>query len=117
VAFFLVGFVCGCGGPPRPETVVTGTVTHQGQPVTGGTVIFEITGDRGPLPYPGEIAADGTYELTNGVPGPARIAVDTGIRKGLPDYFPLPERYADPDTSGLTYEVVKGKQQHDIVIE
>jgi hypothetical protein len=32
-------------------------------------------------------------------------------------YTPIPDRYSDPDKSGLTYEVTEGAQRHDFEIE
>jgi hypothetical protein len=29
-------------------------------------------------------------------------------------YVPIPEQYSDPESSGLTLDVKKGTQQHDI---
>ena len=105
----------GCGdSPPPPETVVTGTVTYQGKPVTGGIVYFVIGDGR---PYAGPIAEDGTYEVTYIVTGDASIAVDTNTKAGLPTHMELPPQYSSPSRSGLNYTVVEGKQTHDIVLE
>jgi hypothetical protein len=32
-------------------------------------------------------------------------------------HVPVPRRYADPKTSGLSYTVTPGKQSHDIRLE
>jgi hypothetical protein len=107
------GLLAGCDDtPPPPETVVTGRVSYQGKPVTGGTIIFQIEGKE--HPHMGVIYEDGTYELTYIVPGNATIAIDTGTKKGLPTYVELPRKYTSPSRSGLSYQVVEGPQTHNI---
>jgi hypothetical protein len=71
-ALSLLSFVCvGCGGGSDDlETgAVSGKVTHKGQPVTGGSVMFtpiSSTPDK-PLkgkPAAAEVGADGSFTLT-----------------------------------------------------
>lgn len=61
--FLLCLFLTGCGGKgDRPELgEVTGTVTMDGQPLSGVTVVF--TPDDG-RPARGKTDAEGKYELT-----------------------------------------------------
>lgn len=60
----------GCGGSDDPATAaVSGKVTRNGQPVSGGTVMFspQASADKkGPpgKPAAGEVGADGTFKLT-----------------------------------------------------
>src|SRR5262245_23845942 len=58
---------CSRKPPPAPATVA-GKVTFQGQPLSGGLVVFSPDPDRGGngKPARGEIAADGTYQLKLG---------------------------------------------------
>ena len=118
MAFILAACVGGCSddGEP-PVSTISGTVTFQGKPVTGGTLTFEMTTENGAVPYAGQIEPDGRYEITNAVPGKARISVETATQEGLPNFFPLPGRFANPTTSGLEYQVKEGIQQHNIVVE
>jgi hypothetical protein len=108
----------GCNAPPEPpETVVTGSVTYKGQPVTGGTLIFQMKNAGTKRPYAGQIYEDGTYELTYVVPGEALIAVETATKQGLSTYVELPRKYSSPTKSGLKYQVVEGPQAFDIKLD
>ncbi len=51
-------------GCDRPRSQVHGTVTYQGTPVAGGTIIFLGADNRA---YPTRIGSDGTY-VASGVP-------------------------------------------------
>lgn len=116
----LIAITCsGCGqqGEP-PASTVAGTVTFKGQPVTGGTLTFHIKDGNGKsLPFAGELDTEGNYELTNAVPGMATITVETATQKGLPNFFPLPDKFAKPAASGLTFEITLGHQEHNIELE
>jgi hypothetical protein len=125
----------GCGGSGRtPLGQVTGTVSYNGQPIASGTIIFEVPGARpanGKI-VGGQIQEVTTYDPNDGVPvGQAKIAVfateapasspaATGGDPGQPivideNYMgggakPLiPPKYNDPATSGLNWEIKKGK--------
>jgi hypothetical protein len=83
--------------------VVSGKVTYQKKPLAGGTIVF-VPAKKG-TPVTATIGEDGTYEV-KGVPvGECRVAVrpDEDQAKKLKALA----RYADPKTSGLTYEVKK----------
>jgi len=136
LAVVLLGSVLalGCGGQQdagRPKTVpVTGTVTHNGEPVEGATVAFQASG--GSQSAIGVTDAGGKYTLTTfesgdgAVPGAYQVKifkykVETGPAAAGEDsdnYVPpaegeeaaeaenlLPAQYADPTTSGLTATV------------
>jgi hypothetical protein len=127
----------GCGAE---SGAVTGTVSFQGKSVASGTVII-VGADS--LPYYGAIQDDGTYTIARVPTGLAKIAVlspgpDSGpnIRmayaasqrgfekkvaprafRGDPHkWFPLPEKCAEFDTSGLTLTVTRGTNELDIVL-
>lgn len=122
----------GCGGGTG---TVSGTVTHNGQPLPYGSVQFVSPGGA----FVSEIGPDGSYTI-NAVPtGVSKIsitcqdpkyveymkALSASARdpklpkpKGSPeDFNKIPNQYTDPNTSGLTYEVKSGKQTHDIVLK
>ncbi len=130
----------GCGGPKLGK--VTGRVTYNGKPVTGGKIMFYPESGRMAL---GEIAADGTYSLTTFKPGDGalvgthRIAVEaTKVGpgsmaapktfeeelKGVPPggkvlvagkvEWLVPEKYSRPETSGLTRKVEAGENKIDL---
>jgi hypothetical protein len=120
----------GCGG----TTDVSGTVTYQGKSVVFGTVV--LFGADG-VPKSGPIKPDGTFRVNGVKLGTAKVAVSSPrppgsqpVGKGRggrdaddkppPDEAPadpevirnwvaLPEKYTDPDKSGLTADVQPGR--------
>lgn len=154
----LGGLVClalvvGCSkGPARPKTYpVSGTVTLNGQPVDGATVVFvpktavqgaQAAGQQGPQVATGETDAQGRYQLgtfakgDGAVPGEylvkvfkyPKAATPTGPAGGDEDYQPpeenapppappknlLPEKYANEQTSGLSFTVEAKANTFDI---
>jgi hypothetical protein len=126
-ALLLLGALsaAGCGSGRQPLTPVRGTVNYRGLPLHGGVIVFTpdvSRGTRGNLAN-AEIQADGTYVLHTGdaagaVPGWHHVTVaavqaapgaSPGQRFAIPQSV-LPERYRDPDFSGLTEEVKAGKE-------
>jgi len=123
---------CGSGG----TGTVTGKVTYQGNVVKGGTVTF-IGKTQNSVAQIGE---DGKYTAEKVPVGEVKIAVETKSlasraalagRGSLPKeiagkgtqlspedaqrrYVPIPTNYASADTSGLTYTVKAGSQEHDL---
>jgi hypothetical protein len=118
----------GCGGTKGgPATIdVTGTITLNGTPVDGATVLFspDIGSSDGRLASQATTDAEGRFKLSTHVgggklksgivPGKYVIAIsklDTAPAKNTfspPKNLLLP-KYADPKTSLLTAEVVSGK--------
>jgi hypothetical protein len=127
----------GCGsGTPFPVEAVEGTVTLDGQPVEGAVLTFvPAHSNEGKAAY-GRTDGTGTYKLTafNGGKSGAGTMVGHYIvsilkevpvreptaqeladqeKKGIEINIPLrsivPVRYNDAQTSGLTAEIVKGK--------
>jgi hypothetical protein len=134
--------VAGCsGGDPNLPKLgkVYGTVSYKGKPVEGGRVVFTPSADKGGATgqtATGEIAADGTYELTTFNTGDGailgqHIATVTVTEKGyvMPkpkpdstiDYklpkLESPKKYATADKSPLRYTIVEGKQKIDIELK
>jgi hypothetical protein len=134
-----LGALGGCGTEPGEAR---GRVTHQGQPVTGGTVVM--AGEDG-IPRSGPIDAEGNY-LVHGVPrGTVQVAV-TNPAPGLPatagrigktlvggavgaasrrapgagpgaasrNGLPIPSQYTSLATSGLTTTIEPGENVFDI---
>lgn len=71
---FLISLVNGCGPSKSNPVELSGTVTYNGQPVTGGTMIF-FAKDGGT--YPASIHADGSYIATDFPTGELIVTVDT----------------------------------------
>jgi hypothetical protein len=111
-AFGLAG--CGKTDTPLPAKV-SGVVTFQGRPLSGGLVVFVPDPDRtatGTL-HTANLSADGRFELAGGAasvpPGWYRVAI--GEPAGWYETgFPPPLRR--PDRSGLEREVKPGHDHH-----
>lgn len=136
IAAVVVFPVCaGCGSNYSKPAPVAGRITFQGKPVTEGVVIFHPQRGR---PAIGIIGPDGAYKLTTykkddgAVPGKYIVTIESkrvsgGSRpKSLHEELTqgssiepptvnwlVPEKYARPDTSPLTAEVVAGQNAFD----
>lgn len=141
MAIGFVAFVLGGCGSPRAS--VTGKVTFEGKPLTSkqsGLVVAFSGGDGQPVIAP--VAADGNYAATGVMHGMNRISVywlpppgmnpasqrkSDNVQSPQPGHEtpavtantqpikgPIPERYADPNTSSLKYTVNAGSNTYDI---
>jgi hypothetical protein len=94
----------------RPDRVsVSGQVLFDGRPLTRGTILFVPPGAR---PSAAAVGTDGRFRLTcyagqdGAVPGVHRLALAPGGVAGQEDDpWPVPARYADYQTSGLSVEI------------
>ena len=120
----------GCDNNPLGAIPIRGTVTYHGDPLKEGEVLYnpvESTGRRAR----GKIQPDGTFRLTTlekddgAVPGEYKISVIAyaphpgeptrtveseqrdQIRERIKRGYVIPEKYVDPETSGLTDTVNK----------
>jgi len=124
----LTGCEAGVGAVP-----VKGTAKYDGQPLTSGTVQFVPTGDG--MAAMGQIQPDGSFQLTTqladdgALPGQYKVSVQVfpdpasgGGGMGLPGAEfgdaepPIPVRYNNPETSGLT-ATVTDSGENEIVLE
>ncbi len=119
----------GCSGKSTPETsTVQGKVTYQGNPVTQGVIL--LTPEGSGQAATGEIQTDGSFQLTTfkkndgARPGKYRVAVQpfpaTGGIPGMefPEGKPpIPAKYLDANTSGLTAEIKSGKNTLDFALK
>ncbi|MFL5241483.1 MAG: hypothetical protein ACJ8FY_05190 [Gemmataceae bacterium] len=112
---------CGCDDKNTAFTAVRGRVFYKDRPLTQGTIVFtpdSERGGRGDLAT-AEIQSDGSYSLKTkdhlGVlPGWHRvtiIALEAANNPDRADLFTeprslLPDKYRDPDLSGLCFEVL-----------
>ena len=122
----LIGLAgCGVGG----ETVVRGTAKYQGKPVYTGTVFFKF--DNGEEVF-GPIDVEGKYEVPTTHTGNAKVSVISAKPKDpeeikkrggsvdvskMPDpkkWFAVPDKYGDPEKSGLAATIKSGSNAHDI---
>jgi hypothetical protein len=118
----------GCGGDGM-ESTVSGRVTLDGKPVGPGTVVFApAAGEQNPAT--GTIQVDGTYVLksnrTAGLPtGRYKASVSVfdqapvapGERSYEQAKLVTPQKYADPSTSELEYDVKPGDNTIDIELK
>lgn len=119
--FAMFALASGCN--PSAATVA-GKVTYQGKPVGWGSVTLRA--NDGSYHQIG-LNADGTYRLDNVPVGPAKVGVsspdptpssrfkDGGDERATAPpspppgiWFPLPAKFADPATSGVTLDVRTG---------
>lgn len=127
-------FLAGCGGgnSSSPVTVpVQGVVKYQGQPVPKLSVAF--IPDKGMLAS-GTTDAQGKFTLMTNKPGDGAMvgSYKVGIKfvpdeipemPGLPGTekkapaSPIPQKYADPATSGLTKTVEKDAAKNNFTFD
>lgn len=124
----------GCGGGTAD---LSGKVAFQGKPVVFGSVV--VIGADG-VPKSGVIQPDGTFRVDGVRAGSVKITVSSppppgaaAAKKGREDidpskvlkeapvnpevaknWFPIPDRYADPDKSGLGQSLSPGSNQIDL---
>lgn len=121
----------GCGrGSDLPLSPVRGLVTHQGEPLSHGEVVFTpIEGTTGPQAI-GHIQSDGTFRMQTAnqpgaVVGRHRVTVHcreerTEEQRRDMEFIPkslIPERYSRPKTSPLEAEVQEGRNEIPMDLE
>jgi hypothetical protein len=114
--------LAGCSDPRGKRVTVTGKVTLDGQPLTGGAVYFHPIHDKDapPLPEPpapsvSELGDDGSYTLRTqgkaGAPlGKYRVQLEPGDKSDLKLWSQLPRQYTMRNSS-LLVEVVENKPE------
>ncbi len=118
-AVALVASGCFAGGVKK--VTVHGTISYQGQPLRSGLLGF--SGPEGAYSA-GSIRPDGTFTVTDVVPGEVKVAVleaPRGSKVGAsnqqdPSGF-LPPQYRDPETSGLRYTITPQTRELPIEIK
>jgi len=136
LAFVVLALGCG-GGNPNAPSKVSGKVTYNSQPVTGGKI--EFYPKAGGPSYPGGISPDGAYTVTDVPSGEVKVTVSTeelnpAKKKGgalaakmtkmmgpIPEgaqvvkgaYVKIPDKYTKPDTTPLTTTLNKGSNTFD----
>jgi hypothetical protein len=120
----LLFLAAGCGAESLELAPVRGKVSYRGQPLRSGSIVFAphpVRNGPGPLAR-ADIQPDGTFQLKSGttlgaVPGLHRVTVvavtETPAVPGQRFTRPrslLPEKYRDPELSGLSYTVEAGRE-------
>ena len=113
----------GCGRG-KPRGLVAGTVTFQGRLVTEGQVnFFCAKNGTGASPT---LTASGTYSIPEGVDvgrytvcitPPAPTVAGGAPSAGSPSQFTIPEKYRNPDASGISVDVQAGNNEFAIELQ
>jgi hypothetical protein len=116
----------GCGGNKNKKVTITGAVFYKGQRLSSGMLRF--VGPKGVAPSAAPIQKDGTFIMTDVTPGDVQASIlatpqSSGPSDGKTNPGPkikpaeLPEKYQDPETSGLKYTITPGTTKLDIKID
>lgn len=109
----LVAYIAGCSQKPVApnRTTVSGAITYDGKPLPAGSVSFESTEKGIATSAP---IKDGSYSTDRAPTGKVAVGVDTAsIQYGNPAKFvPIPAKYADSGTSGLSIEIQPGDNEN-----
>jgi hypothetical protein len=103
----LLVLVAGCGRSGYGQ--VEGKVTFKGQPLTEAAIVF--VPERGPAAG-GAVGEDGSYRLLTKRLGDGAVLGRCKVAFVSPDPLkplPIPKKYLDAETSGLTVEVKEGQ--------
>ena len=140
LALTLVVQASGCEAKKRPRLArVTGKVLYNGEPLANATVVFQLADGSAPRRSEGVTEEDGTFSLTTyntddgaiigsnivtvtkqGGGSGQRVmsAADLADMHGAPPAEDqLPQKFADPKTSGLKYEVESGTNEFEIPLK
>ncbi|MDO5554295.1 MAG: hypothetical protein Q4G68_11085 [Planctomycetia bacterium] len=115
VCLFCAG--SGCRGKPVVGTV-SGTISLKGKPVSTGEVLF-LKRDKSDCAV-GSLGADGKYSLLEpittgeyyvGVYPQIPLRLEPGEVRKIMNEFPVPEKFATPEDSGLIFTVSEGSNE------
>ena len=106
----------------KKKVTVRGTVSYKGQTLKSGLLKF--SGQEG-FYSAASIEPDGTYIVTDVVPGEVKVGVveapqgsgsSSGDDKKAPGPrpVPLPQKYQDPETSGVKYTLTPSTSELNI---
>jgi hypothetical protein len=131
LGIMLLVSVQGCGGPF--SGAVSGKVTYKGNALPGGIVTVIHPDGRN---KEARIQEDGTYSIPDAPGGECKVTVHTippkpgssfikiGGQPLAPEpfypagkYVPIPKKYGDANTSGLSLTVKRGNSEFDIEIK
>ena len=138
----LVAGLSGCGGQKNAK--LTGKVSYKGSPLPGGILTLNPPDEKTQSSIPIVIKPDGTFVTmsvllgnykvgitsmgTNPALDPSRKRAPAGVKmreggppsSNLPEgakHVDLPQKYARPDTSGLSWDVKGGSQEKNFPLE
>lgn len=129
VAVFALTIPMGCGSKPALQNRILGTVYFHGEPLRGGMVVFipdVEQGGSGSLVV-GKIDPSGNYSINSSAEYPIsegwhRVTVCGEPRQDAPSRYvslfrDVPNRYRNPELSGLKCELQLGSNRIDIHLE
>ncbi|AWM41383.1 hypothetical protein GobsT_75820 [Gemmata obscuriglobus] len=115
--------VTGCSKGEIKKQTIEGTITYKGAPLQSG--ILRFVGAGGAFAT-APIHSDGTFTITDVVPGEIQVGIMEGPRsssssdgKGAaaPKTAPLPAKYKDPEHSGLKYTIDENTKKLNIELK
>ncbi len=101
--------VVGCASNQR--ITLHGSVTYQGQPLSAGIVKIYGPGDHSSMAY----VRDGAFRITDVTPGEIQVTVESDPSEGK--RTALPKKYADRNTSGLSFQITPSSRDLKITLE
>jgi hypothetical protein len=131
IGVLMLPLIVGCGSGTG---TISGKVLYGGKPLSTGTVTFYPEKGGG---FMAGIGSDGSYEAVDVPIGNARIVVQLPAQLTLPKRSGsrqlagfekeikevqdrsstlIPWEYMDPDKSGLSLVVERGRQSHDLIL-
>jgi hypothetical protein len=135
LAVAALALLSGCGGGPA-TTTVSGSANYKGAPITFGSIVFQsdlavenpvATGEiregkytvKGVVVGPNKIGVQSLPTAKPGVmpPGVKGMVGDTNTNAPKGPYVPLPPKYSQPSSSGLTFDAKAGDQKHDLDLQ
>ena len=85
-------------------------VTLDGKPLPSGSITF-ISAEDARFRVTAMIQLDGGFKVADAPLGRVRVVIETESARGNPGFVPVPAKYADATTSGLTATVVKADRR------
>jgi hypothetical protein len=113
---------CGCGGSQQAiegRTIVSGTVTLDGQPLRGGSITFT-SRENSILAKTVNIESGGKFRTDRAPTGKSSVSIETeSLQFGNPAaYVPIPAKYTSAATSGLEVDLKPGENESvDLALE
>ena len=108
----------GCGKKVRTHdpnrTTVKGKLSLDGKPLPGGSLKFVSIKD--PMySIMCSIKNDGSFDVGDAPLGEVKVAISTEEAKmsNADGYFPVPQKYRDPETSGITLTIANDKDKDE----
>jgi hypothetical protein len=132
--------LCGCSSGDGKNADVMGKVTYNGAPVPAGTV--QLVPLQGGSPQVLVIGPDGAFHVGVVPLGEYKVAIETEsvkdmfnrmfpaqagpmdpaqlpaeMRAQVPVYVPIPPQYADPNTSGLSWDLKNATEKKNFELQ